>query len=95
MIYLVHVSYRWHSARDIGVRAVEHLHTMWTVLRVEAGHGQTGDHDKQAKKYQDGGYQVFTLEPAAGGEFEEARRWYDEDQRRGAQNTLDSGREQC
>lgn len=52
---------------------------MWAVLRVEACHDQTGDHDKQADYYQDGGYQVFTLKPAAGGEFEEACRWNDED----------------
>lgn len=66
---------------------------MWAVLRVEAGHGQTGDHDKQANWYQDGGQQVFTLEPAAGGKFEEARWWNYEDQRCGTQNTLDDRRE--
>lgn len=87
------LSYRWYSARNIGICTVEHLHTMWTVLRVEASHGQTGDHDKQANGYQDGGHQVFTLEPAARGKFEETRWWNDEDQRCGAQNALNGRRE--
>lgn len=65
---------------------------MWTVLRVEARHDQTGDHDKEANQYQDGGCQVFALKPAAGGELEEARRRNDEDQRRGTQGTLEYDR---
>lgn len=85
-------SYRWYSARDVWFQAVEHLHSMRTVLWVEAGHDQTGDHDKQANKYQDGRYQVFALKPAASGEFEEACGWYDEDQRGGTQNALDDRR---
>lgn len=63
---------------------------MRTVLGVEAGHDQTGDHDKQADKYQDSRYQVFPLVPASGGEFEEARGRDDEDQRCGAQDALES-----
>lgn len=63
---------------------------MWTVLRVEACHDQTDDHDKEASQYQDGGYQVFDLKPAAGGELEEARGRNNEDQRCGTQGTLDS-----
>lgn len=61
---------------------------MCTVLRVEARHDQTRDHDKEANQHQDGSDQVFTLKPSAGGEFEEARRWNDEDQRRGTQGAL-------
>lgn len=65
---------------------------MRTVLRVEACHDQTSDHDKEASQYQDGSYQVFTLKPAAGGELEEARRRDDKDQRRGTQDTLEYDR---
>lgn len=42
------MSYRRYSARVICVCTVEHLHSVWTVLRVEASHDQAGDHDKQA-----------------------------------------------
>lgn len=85
-------SYRWYSGRDVWFQAVEHLHSMRTVLWAKTGHDQTSDHDKQANKYQDGRYQVFALKPATRGEFEEACRWYDEDQRGGTQNALDGRR---
>lgn len=85
--------YSWHSAWDVGVCTVKHLHSVWTVLRVEASHDQTHDHDEQADQHQDGGDQVVNMVPAASGEFEEAGRWKDEDQGRGAQRALDSGEE--
>lgn len=66
---------------------------MRAVLRVEACHDQARDHDKEANQHQDGGEQVFALIPSAGGEFEEARRWDDEDQRRGTQGALENRRD--
>lgn len=61
---------------------------MRAFLLGEARHGQSGDHDKQPQSDQNNGDQVFTVEPAAGGQFEVAGRRDDEDQRRGTQSTL-------
>lgn len=61
---------------------------MWAVLGVECSQDQPSDHDKEPDYYQNGRNQVFTLEPAARGESEEAPWWDDEDQRSGTQGTL-------
>lgn len=86
------LSCRWYGDRDVGIGTVEHLHSMWTALGVDASHDQTGDHDKQADYYQRDGYQLLALEPAARGQLQEARRRDDEDQGCGAQSTLNGGR---
>lgn len=61
---------------------------MRAVIRVDYSHDQTGDHDKQASYYQQEGNHVFNFQPTARGELEEARSWDDEDERGGAQSTL-------
>lgn len=80
----------WSGAGNGGVGdgAVEHLCSVWTVLRKEHHHDQTDDHHTNTCHQDDAGDEVFTTKPAAVRELQETGGGEDEHEGYGAQNPL-------